>query len=190
MNKLEIEINRLGGMKYIFPDEKTSLSQTQIHDLERTFMCELPNEFKLSLLKYGIWTFIDLVAFDSISEKAEYEYPAESGIVSNTFSTSTIAAFLGGNHNSYNIFNYLNLYKDRIPDFFLPIASDGMGNLILLSLEKKRFGKIYFWNHENEWDEDDFEEDMGYPMPPEVKLQNVWLIGENFIDFMRHCYKK
>lgn len=41
-------------------------------------------------------------------------------------------------------------YNGRIPEAFLPIGRDQVGNLILLGLEGKYKGRIYFWWHENE----------------------------------------
>lgn len=186
--KIEIEIKRLGGIRNLFPEKNTFLTSNLICDLESLFDCKLPDDFKFILQKYGICTFNNTIAFNAISGKAEYEHQVESNIISNVFKTSTIAVFLGANSRSYNIFDYISIYKNRIPNLCLPIATDGMGNLILLSLEKTKFGKIYFWDHENEWDEDDFEEDMGFSMPPEAKFQNIWLIGNTFNDFIERCY--
>jgi len=32
------------------------------------------------------------------------------------------------------------------------------------------------------WDEEDYIDDYGVPMPEEVKLQNIYLIGKNLYD--------
>ncbi len=39
------------------------------------------------------------------------------------------------------------------PNYCLPIGSDWGGNLILLSLGETDYGSIYFWDHEQGWDE-------------------------------------
>ena len=62
-----------------------------------------------------------------------------------------------------------------MPAKFLPIADDGMGNLIVLSLDSKNFGKVYFWDSNIEWDEEDYLEETGKIMPEEAKFQNLWL---------------
>jgi cell wall assembly regulator SMI1 len=39
---------------------------------------------------------------------------------------------------------------DRIPQLCCPIGRDPGGNLFILSLEPKTYGKVYFWDHDNE----------------------------------------
>lgn len=70
-----------------------------------------------------------------------------------------------------------------MPAKFLPIADDGMGNLIVLCLDSTNFGKVYFWDANVEWDEEDYLEETGKMMPEEAKFQNLWLIGLSFEDF-------
>ena len=50
-------------------------------------------------------------------------------------------------------------FKKRMPAKFLPIADDGMGNLIVLCLDSTNFGKVYFWDANVEWDEEDYLEE-------------------------------
>jgi len=62
-----------------------------------------------------------------------------------------IHRFLRISHSEIDgIYHYINIYKKRIPDDFLPIAYDPGGNLILIGILGNRRGKIYFWDHENE----------------------------------------
>lgn len=44
---------------------------------------------------------------------------------------------------------------NRIPQGLLPIACDSLGNLLLLDIGAKRFGFVYFWDHEEEGDGED-----------------------------------
>jgi len=39
---------------------------------------------------------------------------------------------------------------DRIPKLCCPIGRDPGGNLFVLSLEPKTYGRVYFWDHDNE----------------------------------------
>ena len=41
-------------------------------------------------------------------------------------------------------------YEDRIPKEMIPIARDGDGNLLLITLSGSKAGQIYFWDHEME----------------------------------------
>lgn len=45
--------------------------------------------------------------------------------------------------------NY-EIYKNRIGRGMLPIATDGGGNLICLSLDATTFGAIFYWSHRQE----------------------------------------
>jgi hypothetical protein len=76
-----------------------------------------------------------------------------------------------------------------MPDTMIPIADDGGGNQICLGIKGKERGKVYYWDHHNEWDEQDYLEDYGEPMPPEVKFQNVYLIAKSFEDFIQRLEK-
>ena len=69
---------------------------------------------------------------------------------------------------------------------FLPIAENNYGDRICLCVEGERIGHIYYWYHGNEWDEEDYCDDFGETMPEEVKMQNMYLIGENLYD----CFKR
>lgn len=42
------------------------------------------------------------------------------------------------------------VYGDRVPNGMLPIATDGGGNLICISLDTKNLGAVYFWDHNQE----------------------------------------
>jgi len=72
----------------------------------------------------------------------------------------------------------------RMPSTIIPIADDGGGNQICIGIKGGEQGKIYYWDHNNEWDEEDYLLDHGRPMPPEVKFQNVHLIASSFVDFI------
>ncbi|EKS0980396.1 SMI1/KNR4 family protein, partial [Escherichia coli] len=70
-----------------------------------------------------------------------------------------------------------NIYKDRIPSEFFPIAHDAGGNLILMGPNSDD-NKIYFWDHEIEADEGD--------MPD---MSNVYLISQSFSVFINSLYE-
>lgn len=61
----------------------------------------------------------------------------------------------------------------RIPDNFLPIGDDFGGNIICISIRGNNFGKIYFWDHE----EDTYEGE--YP-----SYENVHLVADSFDGFV------
>jgi hypothetical protein len=44
-----------------------------------------------------------------------------------------------------DLYKKLDIYEDRIPNGFLPIASDPGGNLFLLVLIEDVNGSVFFW---------------------------------------------
>ena len=64
------------------------------------------------------------------------------------------------------------IFRGRIPPDYLAIATDPFGNKILLRIATRNPGKIYFWDHEKEEDED---------MPT---LRNMSLIANSFTEFV------
>jgi|SRR5215469_1016483 len=49
-----------------------------------------------------------------------------------------------------NLEETIDIFKGRIPDDTLPIASDHFGNQILLGMGNQLDGPVYFWDHELE----------------------------------------
>lgn len=70
-----------------------------------------------------------------------------------------------------------------MPEGFLPFADDGLGNQLCLCLQPENSQKVYWWDHELEWDAEDYEEETGNTMPAEAKYQNCYLIADTFADF-------
>lgn len=145
-------------MRELFPEHSTKLENEDISKIETIVNGKIPQEVKDFLLKYGICDFEDEVEFKPYSPTAEYVYSPESEQPNFSFNGSMLGAFFArdsGRGNAYDIFENINTYKERIPNKFVPLGDDGMGNLILISLNDN--GKIYFWDHEAEWDIADYE---------------------------------
>jgi len=67
------------------------------------------------------------------------------------------------------------VYDERIPADLIPIAEDANGNVICIGWEGERKGKIYFWDHEDELDENgDFVRDY----------RNVFLVANSLQEFL------
>ncbi len=49
----------------------------------------------------------------------------------------------------------LETYRERVPDWLLPVANDSFGNLFTVSLRPQDEGSVWFWDHEKEADEDE-----------------------------------
>ena len=79
--------------------------------------------------------------------------------------------FLGVNTGKHNDFQkYYEMYKDRVPRDFIPIAHDPGGNLICLSLKD---GTVYFWDHDEEVEEGEIPD-----------YRNMYKITDSFSDFL------
>ncbi|MFT7835502.1 SMI1/KNR4 family protein [Saccharothrix sp. BKS2] len=63
----------------------------------------------------------------------------------------------------------LEIYRDRVPSWLLPVADDGAGNLYAISLRSGDRGTVWFWDHE--------EADEGRPPAEEdlVELAESWV---------------
>jgi hypothetical protein len=67
------------------------------------------------------------------------------------------------------------VHEERIPADLIPIAYDANGNEICIGWKGKREGKIYFWDHEDELDENGlFVQDY----------RNVFLVANSLQEFL------
>jgi hypothetical protein len=86
---------------------------------------------------------------------------------------STVHWFLSLYDGEYsNLERRIRSLNERIPPDTLPIANDSFGNAILLGLHGDRRGKVYFWDHEEEPDN-------------QPDWSNVSLVADSFDAFMR-----
>ena len=160
-------IERLGGIVPLYPRKQTYPNEEYWAKVEKLVGEQIPSAYKLFATKYGVSTPNNLLKVVPFTEEAEYQHPESVDIPNYTFEETSLSVFFG----------------KGTPAKFLPIADDGMGNLIVLCLDSTNFGKVYFWDGNVEWDEEDYLEETGKMMPEEAKFQNLWLIGSNFENF-------
>jgi hypothetical protein len=67
--------------------------------------------------------------------------------------------------------------EDRIPRSLIWIADDPFGNAICLGLDGLERGRIYFWDHENEPDPDEWDGEVD-------TAGNLQLLAESFSEFV------
>lgn len=79
-------------------------------------------------------------------------------------------------NQSSDIFYFFNLYRDRVPKRYLPIAYDVGGNLILINLGSGD-AKIFFWDHELEVNEGE-----------EPTLENIYYLADSINDFLSSLF--
>ncbi|WP_164879198.1 SMI1/KNR4 family protein [Flavobacterium cerinum] len=185
------EIERLGGINKMYLPTDTTLNIDEILTIENDIGARLPDGLRDFLMKYGVSDFDEEVIFEPISIDAQYIHDEDSSQLDFIFEGSSIGVFYGKDpeeEGAYDIFWNIENYKDRMPSQFLPFATDGMGNQIVMSLKKENYGLIYFWDHEAEWDAEDYYDETGAVMPEEVKYQNLWLLANNFDDFFARLH--
>jgi hypothetical protein len=71
----------------------------------------------------------------------------------------------------------MEIYKKRMPQNLLPIATTPSGDIICISLHGSDQGNVYIWKHE--WEADEGEE---------PSYDNVYFISSNFDEFLNSLY--
>lgn len=175
-------IEKLGGIVPLYPRKQTYPNEEYWAKVEKLVGEQIPSSYKLFATKYGVSTPNNLLKVVPFTEEAEYQHPEDIDIPNYTFEETSLSVFFGKG-TDYDLVKTLKEFKKRMPAKFLPIADDGMGNLIVLCLDSTNFEKVYFWDGNVEWDEEDYLEETGKMMPEEAKFQNLWLIGLSFENF-------
>lgn len=147
-------------MKYEMEKSFYSLSEKIISSLEIGWGFKFPKSYKLFLENYN----------GGIPKNRYFHFK-------DSLDGSAIDTIFGIVPEKYfNAFFYYNImYCGRIPLNTFPIAHDSFGNLILLSVKGQDYGKVYFWDHEQEADTNNGEV-PGY--------ENLTLIADSFEEFM------
>jgi len=68
-------------------------------------------------------------------------------------------------------------YKDRIPKVLLWVMDDPFGNAICVGLSGKHKGCVYFWDHENEPDDEEWDGEI-------ETAGNLQLLANTFTEFV------
>lgn len=165
----------LGGIAPVKGEQFIPVSPAEIAELERATGGALPEPYRNFLQTFGGSSLRQIVEFDPVER-----LPASVS----SRGRGTVDVFYGAAaHQPNDLGGMLALYRARMPEHFLPIAGDGGGNQIAMLVAGDDAGSIYYWDHNNEWDEDDYVED-GLPVPPRLKWQNVTLIAPSFDRFL------
>ncbi|TSJ88010.1 SMI1/KNR4 family protein [Gilliamella apicola] len=140
---------------------KNPATLEDISNFEKIIKGSLPNDYKDFLMKYN----------------GGQPQPNSFRFFSDRNDESMADYFLSLGREKYsNLLSYYDLYKDRIPSEFIPIAHDPEGNLIIMEL-KPNSNRIYFWDHELEADEDET-----------PNMDNVYYINQSFTKFINDLY--
>ena len=186
--EIENKFRLLGG---IVPIDTTFVPMTEeeLDSIETALGVALPGDYRELLLTYGTASFGELVQFRLMKDEPVHPVKSLLGVPILRYEKGPLSHFYGSRTGNQSLAKSIEAYKGRMPDTMIPIADDGAGNQICLGIKGKERGKVYYWDHHNEWYEQDYLDDYREPMPPEVKFQNVYLIAESFEDFIRRLEK-
>ncbi|WP_160161114.1 SMI1/KNR4 family protein [Actinomadura sp. K4S16] len=143
-------------MSVEFVSEGIPVSLRDLDELERRLGVELPSDYRSFLLRRNGGRVHDN---DLATPEGE-----EIGIA--------VVSFLSlGSEGGDSMDEFLGVYSGRYPKELLPVAEAVGGNLILIRVEGRMKGEIYFWDHEQEGDE-------------EPVWENLTLLAPSFDQFM------
>lgn len=92
------------------------------------------------------------------------------------FRGGTVNAFYGLHNGPYSrLEQAIEMYAGRIPADLIPIAAEDCGNIVCIGWKGKRRGKVYFWDHENELDENG---------RGRTDYENVYIVANSLGEFL------
>lgn len=126
-------------IELIFKNSAGKITQKDLQDFEVKYNLSLPNDYKQFLTNNNGGT----------PNKIFFRKNDADLVVNMFFSLSD---------KEYNIEQYYTdmvIIGKELPEKILPIGEDGFGNIICISCKDEDFGKMYFWDHEEDWDHED-----------------------------------
>ncbi|NJO18450.1 MAG: SMI1/KNR4 family protein [Thioploca sp.] len=149
-------------MRIIESEKKLALHE--IKEVEETLNIQLPEEYKRFLLLYN----------GGHPQPGKFKYICEDHQ-----NKSLVAWFLAiYEGKAENFLTFFKTYQGRIPQDTIAIARDPGGNLILLGINGKNRGKVFFWLQDFEVEEDEIPE-----------YSNVCLIANSFDEFLNSLFE-
>jgi len=144
-------------------EEFPSISQKDILKLEATIKSKIPDDYKEFLLQHN----------GGRPQKYYFSFKLNSKVTK-----GYLDWFLGIHKKmNENIYQYIKMYKNRIPSDLIPIGHDPGGNLICLKIKGDNVGSIYFWDHENEVEEGE-----------KPNYNNLSLVSKSFSEFLTKLF--
>ena len=131
------------------------ISDKDLEKFEHQIGAKLPIAFREFLQKYN----------GGVIRPSGFRYANEGidnfGYIRHFFSIT--------DENEYNsLLKQFKMSQSYLPNRLLPIADDGLGNLICISIKGSDIGKIYFADHDI----------------PEEEEENLFVIADNFVSFL------
>jgi hypothetical protein len=175
---LDATILAAGGVHRVGGGKLAPMPAAEVAGIEHTLGVILPDDYRRFLLTYGA------CAFDAIV-KVKAAGPLPPSV--STDGRVTFSYFFGGAgtalHQHLELGRAIAVFRDRMPRSLIPIGYDS-GNLICLGISGRERGRVYYWDHHNEWDGEEYVQRHGHEMPEAAKFSNVYLVADSFIDLI------
>jgi len=143
-----------------FKNTGPKISESAIQDFEKTIGFALPPSYRNFLLEFN--------GGQPIPEF--FSVPDWSGSAS---LVNDLWGILPGKWN--DLADNIELFSGRFPEGFFSIARDPGDNQILISLDGDTYGKIFFWDHENE---------PNYDAQYLEDYKNTYFLANDFKEFL------
>lgn len=116
-------------------DSAKRVSRSAVEKAEREHAFRIPDEYKAFLLKHN----------GGHPRRCCFRFGKGA------YRDSLVGSFFSvGGPGYMNLAHYVEVYSDRLPANYFPIANDPGGNLIVISCSGPTKGAVYFWDHEHE----------------------------------------
>lgn len=168
------EVARTFDYHFIDEADCRELKDADLLKLQKSFGYSLPKDYTLFLQNYGGGSFARPVVAPIQEPKSPHETTVGPGVFFGFYRKSE------GEFHDYDIRENLADYEDRMPPHMLPVGEDPGGNLICVSCGGNDFGKVYFWDHEEE-ERPEEGKDCGY--------SNLSLLAADFKTFISNLKK-
>jgi len=182
---IDDEIKRLGIHSLFNPPNLPS--ENDIAAAQKAYGRELPKDYLDLIQKYGQCTLGALYGVDFPKPMPLYVDDRPDALPVAPLDGAGLSSFFGGeppNDSGGGLSYYVEAYRDRMPNGFLPIGGDLFSNKFCLGYSPDGSPGVYFWDHDFEWDADDYEAETGKIMPEIVKYQNIYFIANTFQEFL------
>jgi len=137
------------------------LTEEDIKAFEKKNNIALPNDYRKFLIQYNGGEPLDPL-FKKNNELGTI-------VVNTLYGLNTEEKYDDIDHT-------IQTYTNRISNQFIPIGDDPGGNQIVLGISGPFKGKIYFWDHNTELENDEFTEN--------VLPGNMYLLADSFNEFL------
>lgn len=141
--------------KMLSVNQKISLQD--IIQFEQEYEVTLPKQYVDFLLEYN----------GGFPQESNFKLPDDEG-------ESLVNEFYGIGDMKSNLGKVFEVLEGEIREDFISIGNDPGGNEILLGVSGEYQGKVYFWIHDIE---------------PEDEMDNMFILAGNFTEFFNNLYE-